>query len=159
MPINTSSSYIEIGTGWNGSSLTGSILQLPVPVELPVSDEFLVEANRNANGSLVFQQIGRNMAKLNIKWGRLKNTIWWEINRWFEDNGYIFYMKYFNHNTGKVIATRFYRGDFVPGTPSTSMEILNGEKVPTHYFDCGFSLIDAGWGSKSSIVVKSINIG
>ena len=144
MPINTKESYIEIGTGVNSDKSLKNALQLPAPVELPATNEFLVDAWRNAYGAAAIQQIGRTQYKTEIKWAKLDNKKWWEINRWFEKYGYVFYMRYFSHTDGRVKIHRFYRGNQTQATPSSTTEILNGYSVPTHYKDCGFSLIDTG---------------
>ena len=143
MPINTKESYIEIGTGVSGNELLNT-LRLPAPVELPSSNEFLVDAGRNANGTMMIEYVGRTQYTTQIKFARLKNTDWWEINRWFDTYGYVFYMKYFSHTEGKVKIQRFYRGNIEKANPSSTTEIRNGVVVPTHYYNCGFSLIDMG---------------
>ncbi len=143
MPINTKESYIEIGTGVSGTTLLNT-LQLPCPVELPSSNEFLVDAGRNADGTMLIEQVGRTQYTMQLKWARLKNTDWWKINRWFDTYGYVFYMKYFSHTEGKVKIQRFYRGNIEKANPSSTTEKINGIVVPTHYYNCGFSIIDMG---------------
>lgn len=144
MSINTRESYIEIGTSVNEDNSLNNILQLPVPVELPSSNEFLADANRSANGTMTIQQIGRTQYTTSIKWAWLSNKKWWEINRWFDTYGYVFYMKYFSHTDGKVKIQRFYRGNIEKGTPSPTTEIINGYAVPKKYGGCGFNIIDMG---------------
>jgi hypothetical protein len=143
MPINTKESYIEIGTGVSGTELLNT-LRLPAPVELPTSNEFIVEAGRNANGTMLIEYVGRTQYTMQIKFARLKNTDWWKINRWFDTYGYVFYMKYFSHTEGKVKIQRFYRGNIEKANPSSTTEVKNGVVVPTHYYNCGFSIIDMG---------------
>ena len=58
MPINTKESYIEIGTSVNADNTLNNVLQLPCPIELPSSNEFLVDAGRNAYGVMMIEQIG-----------------------------------------------------------------------------------------------------
>ena len=142
--INTRECYIEIGTAVNEDNTLANLLCLPVPIELPSSAEFLADASRNAVGTMTIQQIGRAQTIMSIKWSRLPNKKWWEINRWFETNGYVFYMKYFSHTDGKVKIHRFYRGNIEKGIPSSTTEIIDGYAVPTHYSGCGFSIIDMG---------------
>lgn len=144
MPINTKESYIEIGTSYNSDYTLNNTLQLPCPIELPTSNEFIVEAGRNANGIMLIEQVGRTQYTMQIKFAKLKNDKWWEINRWFNDYGYVFYMKYFSHTDGAVKIHRFYRGNIDKGTPSSTTEMRNGYTVPTHYYGCGFSIIDMG---------------
>lgn len=144
MPINTRESYIEIGTSVNDDNSLNNVLQLPVPIELPSSNEFLADAYRNANGVMLIQQIGRTQYTTSIKWGHLPNKKWWEINRWFEKYGYVFYMKYFSHTDGKVKIQQFYRGNIEKGIPSPNTETIDGCAVPKTYSGCGFNIIDVG---------------
>ena len=145
MPINTKESYIEFGSGYNeGTYELYDTLQLPAPTELPTSDEFMVEAGRNANGTILIEMIGRTQYTAQIKWARLKNTDWWKINRWLNTHDYKFYMKYLSHTEGKVKIQRFYRGNIEKANPSSTTEVKNGVVVPTHYYNCGFSIIDMG---------------
>lgn len=144
MPINTRESYIEIGTSVNDDNTLNNVLQLPVPIELPSSNEFLADAERNANGVMLIQQIGRTQYTTSIKWGHLPNKKWWEINRWFEKYGYVFYMKYFSHTDGKVKIQQFYRGNIEKGIPSSNIEVIDGIAVPKTYSGCGFNIIDVG---------------
>ena len=144
MPINTKSDYVEIGTSVNPDFSLNNALLLPAPHELPFTAEFLVDAERNANGTMVLQQIGRTQWKTQISWQFLPNKKWWEINRWFESYGYVFYLKYFNHSDGRIKIQRFYRGNQEQATPSTETEIINGVCVPKKYRNCGFSIIDMG---------------
>jgi hypothetical protein len=154
MPINTRESYIEIGTSVNADNTLNNVLQLPVPIELPSSNEFLADASRNADAVMTIQQIGRTQYTSSIKWSSLPNKKWWAINRWFETYGYVFYMKYFSHTEGRVKIHRFYRGNIEKGIPSTTTENLNGYCVPTRYKGCGFSIIDMG--EEDIIVVEEL---
>ena len=151
MPINTKESYIEIGTGVSGTNLLNT-LQLPVPNELPSGNAFLYEKYESAVGSLMIEERGRTQYTTQIKWSRLKNTDWWKINRWFDNYGYVFYMKYFSHTDGKVKIHRFVRDEKVTALPSKSIEYKGGYAVPTHYLDCGFSIIDMG---ESDVIMVS----
>ena len=153
MSINTKENYIEIGTSVNADNTLNDLLVLPAPNELPSSNEFLVDAGRNANGTMIIQQVGRTQYKTQIKWEILNNRKWWEINRWFETHGYVFYMKYFSHTTGQVKIHRFYRGGVESGTPS-GVEVIDGYAVPKNYKGCGFSIIDMG--EDKVIVVQSM---
>ena len=157
MPINTKESYIEIGTSVNADNTLNKVLQLPCPIELPSSNEFLVDAGRNANAVMTIEQIGRTQYTMQLKWAKLTNKKWWEINRWFEDFTYIdIFVKYFSHTEGKVKIHKFYRGNIDKGNPSSTTEIMNGYVVPTHYTDCGFSIIDIG--EENVIIVSEMAV-
>lgn len=144
MHINTKDCYIVIGTEVGADYELKNPLYLPVPIELPSSDEFMVQAERNANGAIMLEQVGRVQYTTSIKWGNLPAKKWWEINRWFAEHGYVFYMKYFSHTDGRVKIQRFYRGNINKGVPSPNTEIIKGYAVPKSYSGCGFSIIDMG---------------
>ena len=144
MSINTRENYIEIGIDYDSDYNMLSAIELPAPIEIPSSNEFMVEAERNADGTMIIEQVGRTQYTTQIKWSSLPNKKWWELNRWFEDFGYVFYMKYFNHNDGCIKIQRFYRGNIEKATPSTQQEIINGISVPKKYLNVGFSIIDMG---------------
>lgn len=156
MPINTKESYIEIGTSVNANNTLNNVLKLPCPIELPSTNEFLVDAGRNANAVMMIEQLGRTQYKTEISWKKLTNKKWWEINRWFNTFGYVFYMKYFSHTDGAVKIHRFYRGNQTSAMPSSTTETLNGYTVPTHYYDCGFSIIDIG--EENVIIVSEMAV-
>jgi hypothetical protein len=156
MPINTKESYIEIGTSVNADNTLNNVLQLPCPVELPSNNDFFASVEQNANGASMIEQIGRPQYKTEISWKRLTNKKWWEINRWFNTFGCVFYMKYFSHTDGAVKIHRFYRGNQTSATPSSTTEVLNGYTVPTHYCDCGFSIIDIG--EEDVIIVSEMGV-
>lgn len=156
MPINTKESYIEIGTSVNADNTLNNVLQLPCPIELPSSNEFLVDAGRNANGVMMIEQIGRTQYTMQLKWASLTNKKWWGINRWFDSFGYVFYVKYFSHTDGMVKIHKFYRGNIDKGNPSSTTEVLNGYVVPTHYNGCGFSIIDIG--DENVIIVSEMAV-
>lgn len=141
--INTRESYIVIGTGVSGDTLTDALV-LPVPISVPSADEFLANAERNTNGVMVIQEIGRTQYKASLSWNRLPAQKWWEINRWFQDNGYVFYMKYFSHTDGRVKINKFYRGNIEQGNPSPQNVLQDGLLVPKYYTGCGFNVIDMG---------------
>ena len=144
MPINTKENYVEIGTMLFEDGSLDNLLVLPAPTELPSSNEFLADANRIATGTMVIQQIGRTQYKTEISWSALDSKKWWEINRWFEKHGYVFYMKHFSHTMGRVVVQRFYRGNVKAGTPSTNQKNVDGFLVPQKYHGVGFSIIDMG---------------
>ena len=92
MPINTKNNYIEIGTAILANNELKNKIQLPAPISIPATNEFMAEANRsNASGIMIINQIGRTQYKSTITWGTLKNKTWWAINRWFDKYGYVFY--------------------------------------------------------------------
>jgi hypothetical protein len=156
MPINTRESYIEIGTSVNADNTLNNVLRLPAPTELPSSDEYIVDAQRNAIGRMLIQEIGNSQYVTSIRWVSLPSKKWWEINRWFETYGIAFYMKYFSHTDGKVKIKHFYRGNVEKATPSPETEIINGYAVPKKYKGCGFNIIDTG--DDSAIIINEMAV-
>lgn len=156
MPINTKESYIEIGTGVKEDNTLKNVLKLPAPNSLPSSNEFLADAGRNANATMIIQQIGRTQYTTKISWSNLPSEKWWEINRWFDTYGYVFYMKYFSHTDGMVKIHKFYRGNIDQGEPSSRTIVKKGYNVPVSYKGCGFSIIDIG--EKNVIIVEKMAV-
>lgn len=144
MPINTKASYIELGTGVNADGTLANSFSLPAPNSLGASNEYLVEAERNANGMMIIQQVGRTQYVSNFSWSKLRNTVWWGINRWLDANGMVFYIKQLEHTTGKVTISKFYRGNVGKASPSTVTEIKSGVLVPAYYLNCSINFIDMG---------------
>lgn len=144
MPINQRDCYIEIGTSVLVDNTLANSLCLPAPTTLPSQNEFLAEAGRNALGTMVIQRVGRTQYKTEISWAKIDSEIWWDINRWFDSNGYVFYMKFFDHAVGKVKIQRFYRGNIKAAEPSSTQKTINGYSVPAYYKNAGFSIIDMG---------------
>ncbi len=145
MAINTRLSYLQLGTGVSGTELSGNVLNIKAPTKLTPSDEFLVNASRNpTTGKMQIQMVGRTQHTMSMTFAKLTNHEWWEINRFMQVANYVFYVKYLNHNDGKIKIQRFYRGNMTQPTPSTTTEVINGETVPTHYLNCGYNLIDMG---------------
>jgi hypothetical protein len=148
MPINTREEYVEIGTkvisDAAGNKILANSLKLPVPTAMPANDEFLADAGRNANGTMIAQQIGRTQYTTEIGWMKLRNKKFWELNRWFRDYGYFFYLKYFSHTDGKVKIHRFYRGNMGKVNVGSEQETIDNIRVPMYYKDVKFNLIDMG---------------
>lgn len=144
MPINTRASYIELGTSINEDYTLANSLSLPAPNELGASDEFSAHAERNANNTMILQQVGRMQYVPQFTWNTLKNEVWWNLNRWLRDYGIVFYVKQFKHTTGEIIISRHYRGNMNKASASKTTEVRNGIVVPTHYLNCSVNLIDMG---------------
>lgn len=144
MPINTRASYIELGTAVNADYTLANSLSLPAPNELAASDEFSADAERNANNTMILQQVGRMQYVPQFTWNTLKNEVWWNLNRWLRDYGVVFYVKQFKHTTGEIIISRHYRGNMNKASASKTTEVKNGIVVPTHYLNCSVNLIDMG---------------
>lgn len=144
MAINTRLSYIQLGGGVSGTELT-DVLNIKAPTSLTPSDEFLVNASRNPITAVMqIQMVGRTQHTISLTFAKLTNRQWWDINRYMQNYNYVFYVKYLNHNDGKIKIQRFYRGNMTQPTPSTTTEVINGETVPTHYLKGGWNLIDMG---------------
>ncbi|MEG0473156.1 MAG: hypothetical protein RR588_12555 [Solibacillus sp.] len=127
---------------WLGTSPDNMVLQIPMPTTDNALFESvrLVDAARNADGVVVGQQIGRTVDKQSMGWSVIKPELWWEINRFVENNGMFFWCKYFNHNLGMWQTKRFYCGD-----PScTPFMVDNDTGIPKYYKDAKFNVIAVG---------------
>lgn len=144
MPINIKTSYIELGTAVNSDNTLANVLSIPAPNELTASDQFSAEAERNANNTMILQQVGRMQYVPQFSWKVMKNTDWWKLNRWFRDYGVVFYVKQFKHTTGEIIISRHYRGNMNAASVSKTTEMMDNILVPTHYLGCSVNLIDMG---------------
>ena len=156
MPINTRASYIELGTSVNSDNTLANSLSLRAPNELQASDEFSADAERNANNTMILQQVGRMQYVPQFSWTVLKNVEWWRLNRWFKTYGVVFYVKQFKHTTGEITISRHYRGNMGKASASKTTEVLNGIVVPTHYLNCSVNLIDMGEADVR--VIGSVNL-
>ena len=154
--VNTRESYVEIGTSFDENYNLINSLKLPVPHALPFTSEFLVDAGRNSEGTMILQQIGRGQNTEKYTLDKISNRKFWEINRWFDEYGYVFYMKFFNHSVGKIQIVRFYRSGTLSGEPSTLQQVIDGVSVPSYYTNVTMSLIDMG--EDEVITVKEIPI-
>ena len=147
LKINTRTDYIEIGSSYTKDQEIGTLknkLVLPAPKSIPFTSEFMVDATRNTKAQMILRQVGRTQHKGTISWNALPCQQVWEINRWFEKHGYVFWIRYFCHPVGKVLVQQMYRGDMNAINPSTNQIKINGLSVPEKYFDYGFSIIDMG---------------
>lgn len=144
MPINARESYIEIGLSVGANNELANSLSLPAPTELGASDEFSAEAERNANNTMIIQQVGRMQYIPQFTWSVLSNVQWWKLNRFLRDYGVVFYVKQFRHTTGEITISRHYRGNMNKAKPSKTTEIMDGIVVPKYYTDCSVNLIDMG---------------
>lgn len=142
--VNNQESYIEIGTGYDEEFNLINSLKLPAPTSFPFTSEYFVDASRNAEGTMILQQIGRSQEVLKIKWTRMKSYDFWRMNRWFEKYGYVFYVKFFNHMLGTIQMQRFYKGKASEAEPSEKQQIIDGISVPCYYRNIEFSIIDMG---------------
>lgn len=129
--------FIQLGT-----SPTPMLLTIPYPTKGKALFETsrFVDSQRNANGVVVGQQVGRSIDKQNMSWDKLSAEKWWEINRFFEENGMFQYCRYFSHNLGEWKIRLMYCSDFKcdPGVVDSSTG------YPKEYTNCSFNVIDCG---------------
>lgn len=98
----------------------------------------LVDAGRNANGTVVGQRVGRDQYKLdNLEWPWLDAVTWSNMLRVLSS---FFVMVTFVDpvsNTYKTI--KMY-----PGDRTAEPYWVDGSDKPTHYMNCKVNLIDCG---------------
>lgn len=98
----------------------------------------VVDAGRNANGSVVGQKVGRDQYKIDgLEWSWLTANQWEKIlsilNNFFFDVTFIDPVR----NTRKTV--KMYCGD-----RTAEPYWLNDDGEPTHYRNCKVNLIDTG---------------
>lgn len=156
MPINTKESYIEIGYNINANNELSNSIKIPAPHTLTSAPQFLSDAGRNADGTMILQQISRPMITLHMGWATMPSEMHWKINRWFEKYGIVCWIKFFDQNTGTVKIQRFYRGQTAEVTPSSEQKIVDGYLIPKYYIDYALSFIDMG--EKDVKVIKTLGV-
>lgn len=98
----------------------------------------IVDAGRNANGTVVSQRVGRDLYKIDgLEWPWLTAEEWGNILKILEQ--FFVYVTFIDpvSNTEKTL--KMYCGD---RTAEPYWVDENGH--PTHYKDCKFNLIDIG---------------
>lgn len=100
----------------------------------------MVDAARNANGSMVGRQIGRSLAKQNLAWDIIPCEVWWEMNRFFEAGHFTFYCCFFDFNLGEWKTRLFYVSDV-----KVSPGLVDAGSGEVKYLrDASFNVIDCG---------------
>ena len=98
----------------------------------------LVDAGRDANGTVVGQRIGRDQYKLNnLDWPWLTAGEWSKILRTL--SSFFVYVTFPNPVTNSLITLKMY-----PGDRAAEPYYVNGNGEPTHYCNCRVNLIDVG---------------
>ena len=119
--------------------LTINGYELPSPkrgVEPTVTT--LVDAGRDANGTVVGQRIGRDQYKIdNLEWPWLTAEEWSRILSIL--NHFFVYVTFPDPVTNKFITIKMY-----PGDRKAEPYYTDSSGKPTHYRNCRVNLIDAG---------------
>lgn len=98
----------------------------------------MVDAGRNANGTVVGQRVGRDQYKLDtLEWPWLTAKEWSEILKVLSD--FFVYVTFLDPVTNAPITIKMYPGDRT-AEPYYADESGN----PTHYQNCKVNLIDCG---------------
>lgn len=98
----------------------------------------IVDAGRNANGTVVGQRIGRDQYKLNeLEWPWLTAAQWSKILSILSH--FFVYVTFPDPVTNSRITIKMYPGDRT-GEPY----YVDGNENPTHYRNCRVNLIDVG---------------
>lgn len=98
----------------------------------------IVDAGRDANGTVVGQRIGRDQYKLNeLEWPWLTAAQWSKILSILSH--FFVYVTFPDPVTNSPITIKMYPGDRT-GEPY----YVDGNDMPTHYRNCRVNLIDVG---------------
>ena len=66
----------------------------PTQGKAPFTTSRMVDSARNAQGTMVGRMVGRSVDKQELGWQTISPELWWEMNRWFEDNHFTFCLLY-----------------------------------------------------------------
>ena len=98
----------------------------------------IVDAGRNANGTVIGQRIGRDQYKLNnLEWSWLTAAEWEQILRLL--NNFFVYVTFPDPVTNSPITLKMY-----PGDREAEPYWVDENGNPTHYRNCRVNLIDVG---------------
>lgn len=98
----------------------------------------IVDAGRDANGTVVGQRIGRDQYKLDeLVWPWLTAAQWSKILSILSH--FFVYVTFPDPVTNRLITIKMYPGDR-KGEPY----YVDGNDMPTHYYNCRVNLIDVG---------------
>lgn len=98
----------------------------------------IVDAGRDANGTVVGQRVGRDQYKLNnLEWAWLDAETWSRILSILSD--FFVYATFPDPVTNELVTIRMY-----PGDRTAEPYYVDDSGKPTHYRNCRFNLIDTG---------------
>ncbi len=98
----------------------------------------IVDAGRDANGTVVGQRIGRDQYKLNnLEWPWLTAAEWSRILSILSN--FFVYATFPDPVTNKLITIKMYCGD-----RTAEPYYVDGSGMPTHYRNCRVNLVDVG---------------
>lgn len=98
----------------------------------------VVDAGRNANGTVVGQRIGRDQYKLNnLEWSWLTAEQWSQILTVLSD--FFVNVTFLDPVSNQYITVKMYCGD-----RTAEPYYVDDEGKPTHYRNCRVNLIDVG---------------
>lgn len=98
----------------------------------------VVDAGRDANGTVVGQRIGRDQYKLDgLEWPWLTAEEWSRILSILKN--FFVYVTFPDPVTNRPITIKMY-----PGDRDAEPYYVDGNEQPTHYRNCKFNLIDVG---------------
>ena len=100
----------------------------------------MVDAGRNANGTMVGRMVGRACGKQNMRWSAISCARWWALNRFLEAGNFTFYCHYFNFNLGVWETRLFYAGD----VKCSPYFVDAGTGAPRYLKDASLNVIDCG---------------
>lgn len=98
----------------------------------------MVDAGRNANGTVVGQRVGRDQYKLDtLEWPWLEAQEWSNILRVLSN--FFVYVTFLDPVSNAPITIKMY-----PGDRTAEPYWADGSGNPTHYRNCKVNLIDCG---------------
>ena len=139
--------FIYIATTAAGTSQAGA-QEIPMPNGgAPFSTTHQVRTQTSADGSLVGQKAGRARAGQEMRGAKMDCQTWWTLNQWLEQNGPVFYCRYFDFNYGTWRTRQFYLQEVscTPYRPAAQGSADAGK--PLYLSNATLSLYDMGDGT------------
>lgn len=98
----------------------------------------IVDAGRDANGTVVGQRIGRDQYKLNnLEWAWMDAEVWSRILSILSN--FFVYVTFTDPVTNEFVTIKMY-----PGDRTAEPYYVDDSGKPTYYRNCRFNLIDVG---------------
>lgn len=134
----------ELRTGFIYIGISKDSFDLAVPYPSVGGAAFEAAAEyqteRNSNGVTVRQRISAPIIKQEISWERIGADQWYEIARFFDENGDAFWCRYFDYTTGEWREKRFVKG----AMKCSPMRVDPKTGKPDYFTDAGFSIESIG---------------
>lgn len=126
-----------------GKSPTALDFLVPWPSRsgMPVAAQTQVKTIEVGDGTIKGQKRAGTKLQQQMAWHVIKADAWWELNRWFEANGYFFWCYFYDHIHGEWV-TRQYR--YIGANIEEPSVIGRENGMPNRYYNAVIEVEDTG---------------